>query len=54
MIGLLGYNFFADSDCANPSPTYIADVNDTTIQNGIFNHFNIDSSVSFSLTIYTE
>lgn len=47
MIGLLGYNFFADSDCANPSPTYIADVNDTTIQNGIFNHFNIDSSVSF-------
>lgn len=47
MIGLIGYNFCADGNALDPTPTNINDMTYTKIQNGIFDHFNVSRNTSF-------
>ena len=56
MIGLVGYNFCADSNALDPTPTNINDITFTKVQNGIFDHFNVsrDTSFDYSSIIPTD
>ena len=56
MIGLIGYNFCADGNALDPTPTNINDITFTKIQNGIFDHFNVsrDTSFDYSSIIPTD
>ena len=56
MIGLVGYNFCADGNALDPTPTNINDITFTKIQNGIFDHFNVsrDTSFDYSSIIPTD
>ena len=47
MIGLIGYNFCADGNALDPTPTNINDITYTKVQNGIFDHFNVSRNTSF-------
>ena len=47
MIGLIGYNFCADRNALDPTPTNINDITYTKVQNGIFDHFNVSQDTSF-------
>ena len=47
MIGLVGYNFCADGNALDPTPTNINDITFTKVQNGIFDHFNVSRDTSF-------
>lgn len=47
MIGLVGYNFCADGNALDPTPTNINDITYTKVQNGIFDHFNVSRNTSF-------
>ena len=47
MIGLVGYNFCADGNALDPTPTNINDITFTKVQNGIFDHFNVSQDTSF-------
>ena len=47
MIGLIGYNFCADGNALDPTPTNINDITFTKVQNGIFDHFNVSRDISF-------
>ena len=47
MIGLVGYNFCADGNALDPTPTNINDITYTKVQNGIFDHFNVSRDTSF-------
>ena len=56
MIGLIGYNFCADSNALDPIPTDINNITYTRVQNGIFDHFNVsrDTSFDYSTIIPTD
>ena len=56
MIGLIGYNFCADGNALDPTPTDINNITYTKIQNGIFDHFNVsrDTSFDYSSIIPTD
>lgn len=56
MIGLVGYNFCADGNALDPTPTNINDITYTKVQNGIFDHFNVsrDTSFDYSSIIPTD
>ena len=56
MIGLIGYNFCADGNALDPTPTNINDITFTKVQNGIFDHFNVsrDTSFDYSSIIPTD
>lgn len=56
MIGLIGYNFCADGNALDPTPTDINNITYTKIQNGIFDHFNVsrDASFDYSSIIPTD
>ena len=56
MIGLVGYNFCADSNALDPTPTDINNITYTRVQNGIFDHFNVsrDTSFDYSTIIPTD
>lgn len=56
MIGLVGYNFCADGNALDPTPTNINDITFTKVQNGIFDHFNVsrDTSFDYSSIIPTD
>lgn len=56
MIGLVGYNFCADGNALDPTPTDINNITYTKIQNGIFDHFNVsrDTSFDYSSIIPTD
>lgn len=43
----LGYNFLEDGYSWQPVPTNLTDITDTTIRNGIYDHFNITKDTSF-------
>ena len=47
MIGLIGYNFCADGNALDPTPTDVNNITYTRVQNGIFNHFNVSRDTSF-------
>ena len=50
MISLVGYNFCSDINAADPTPTNINSITTTIIQNGIYDHMNISSNVTFDYT----
>ena len=56
MIGLVGYNFCADGNALDPTPTDINNITYTRVQNGIFDHFNVsrDTSFDYSTIIPTD
>ena len=56
MIGLVGYNFCADGNALDPTPTDINNITYTKIQNGVFDHFNVsrDTSFDYSSIIPTD
>ena len=56
MIGLIGYNFCADGNALDPTPTDINNITYTRVQNGIFGHFNVsrDTSFDYSSIIPTD
>ena len=56
MIGLIGYNFCADGNALDPTPTDINNITYTKIQNGVFDHFNVsrDTSFDYSSIIPTD
>ena len=56
MIGLVGYNFCADGNALDPTPTDINNITYTRVQNGIFDHFNVsrDTSFDYSSIIPTD
>lgn len=56
MIGLVGYNFCADGNALDPTPTNVNDITFTKVQNGIFDHFNVsrDTSFDYSSIIPTD
>lgn len=56
MIGLIGYNFCADGNALDPTPTDINNITYTKIQNGIFDHYNVsrDASFDYSSIIPTD
>ena len=47
MIGFIGYNFCADGNALDPTPTNINNITATRLQNGIFDHFNVTRNVTF-------
>ena len=47
MIGFIGYNFCADGNALDPTPTNINNITATRLQNGIFDHFNATRNVTF-------
>ena len=47
MIGLVGYNFCADGNALDPTPTDVNNITYTRVQNGIFDHFNVSRDTSF-------
>ena len=47
MIGLIGYNFCADENALDPTPTVVNNITYTRVQNGIFDHFNVSQNTSF-------
>lgn len=47
MIGLIGYNFCADGNALDPTPTVVNNITYTRVQNGIFDHFNVSRDTSF-------
>ena len=47
MIGLIGYNFCADENALDPTPTDVNNITYTRVQNGIFDHFNVSRDTSF-------
>ena len=47
MIGFIGYNFYADSNALDPTPTNVNNITKTRLQNGIFDHFNVTRNVTF-------
>lgn len=47
MIGLIGYNFCADGNALDPTPTNVNNITYTRVQNGIFDHFNVSRDTSF-------
>ena len=47
MIGLIGYNFCADGNALDPTPTDVNNITYTRVQNGIFDHFNVSRDMSF-------
>lgn len=47
MIGFIGYNFCADGNALDPTPTNINNITATRLQNGIFDHFNVTRNVAF-------
>ena len=46
MFQFLNYNFFADNDSLNCAPSIVNNINDITIQNAIYNHFNITQNIN--------
>ena len=56
MIGLIGYNFCADGNALDPTPTDVNNITYTRVQNGIFDHFNVsrDTSFDYSSIISTD
>lgn len=56
MIGLVGYNFCADGNALDPTPTDVNNITHTRVQNGIFGHFNVsrDTSFDYSSIIPTD
>ena len=42
----LGYNFLQDKYCWQPVPTNLVNIEDITIKNGIYDHFNITKDVA--------
>lgn len=56
MIGLIGYNFCADGNALDPTPTVVNNITYTRVQNGIFDHFNVsrDTSFDYSSIIPTD
>ena len=47
MIGFIGYNFCADGNALDPTPTNVNNITKTRLQNGIFDHFNTTRNVTF-------
>lgn len=47
MIGLVRYNFCADGNALDPTPTDINNITKTRLQNGVFDHFNVSHNVAF-------
>lgn len=47
MIGFIGYNFCADGNALDPTPTNVNNIATTRLQNGIFDHFNATRNVTF-------
>ena len=47
MIGFIGYNFCADGNALDPTPTNVNNITATRLQNGIFDHFNATRNVTF-------
>ena len=43
----LGYNFLQDRYCWQPVPTNLINIEDITLRNGIYDHFNITKDVDF-------
>lgn len=56
MIGLIGYNFCADGNALDPTPTDVNNITYIRVQNGIFDHFNVsrDTSFDYSSIIPTD
>ena len=56
MNGLIGYNFCADGNALDPTPTDVNNITYTRVQNGIFDHFNVsrDTSFDYSSIIPTD
>ena len=56
MNGLIGYNFCADGNALDPTPTNVNNLTYTKVQNGIFDHFNVsrDTSFDYSSIIPTD
>ena len=56
MIELIGYNFCADENALDPTPTVVNNITYTRVQNGIFDHFNVsrDTSFDYSSIIPTD
>lgn len=47
MIGIVGYNFCADGNAIDPTPTDVNNITVTRIQNGIFDQYNMTKDVVF-------
>ena len=47
MIGFIGYNFCADGNALDPTPTNVNNITKTRLQNGIFDYFNATRNVTF-------
>lgn len=47
MIGFIGYNFCADGNAIDPTPTDVNSITSTKLQNGIFDQYNMTRDVTF-------
>ena len=47
MIGFIGYNFYCDGNSVDPTPTFVNNITNTQLQNGIFDHFNVTKDIKF-------
>lgn len=46
----LGYDFLRDKYCWQPTPTNLTNINNVTIQNGIYDHLNVTKDVGLDYT----
>lgn len=45
MISFMNYNFCLDGNCVDPVPTNVENITTTTVYNGVYNHFNLESDI---------
>lgn len=51
----LGYNYLGDRYCWQPTPTALENINNITIQNGIYDYFNVTKDTDFDyITTYPD
>lgn len=48
MLSLCGYNFCADKNALDFIPTNVNNIKNVQLQNGIYDHFNVNRNVSFA------
>lgn len=47
MIGLIGYNFCADGNAVDPTPTAVNNITSTQLKSGIYDQFNVSKNTTF-------
>lgn len=51
MFQLIGYNFFSDGDALANAPAWVPNIDDITLSNAIYDHFNVTKNTNTEVSI---